>query len=100
MLTFRSKQAILTFALVALLAKAPQELLAEGAKGGLAEELGHKLVAVDFVRPAGEIADSRVGLVLGRRNGVWYSEFFLDLAGYETMEKYKLNKIWLPRTYL
>lgn len=40
-----------SFTLVALLAEAPQELLAEGAKGGLAEELGHKLVAVDFVRP-------------------------------------------------
>lgn len=38
------------FTLVALLAEAPQELLAEGAKGRLAEELGHELVAVDFVR--------------------------------------------------
>lgn len=39
------------FTLVALLSEAPQELLAEGAKGRLSEELGHELVAVDFVRP-------------------------------------------------
>lgn len=45
---------ILTFALVALLAETPEELLAEGAERWLAEELGHELVAVDFVRPARE----------------------------------------------
>lgn len=39
------------FALVALLSKTPKELLTEGAERWLAEELGHELVAVDFVRP-------------------------------------------------
>lgn len=38
------------FALVALLAEPPEELLAEGAERRLPEELGHELVPVDFVR--------------------------------------------------
>lgn len=42
---------MLTHALVALLAEAPQKILAERTKRRLPEELGQKLVAVDLVRP-------------------------------------------------
>lgn len=65
----RGKGRKLTFALVALFAETPKELLTEGAERGLAEELGHELVAVDFVRPAREEPCSRVGFlwVLNRR---------------------------------
>lgn len=43
-------------AAVALLAEAPQELLAERAECWLPEELGHKTVPVYFVHPETEIA--------------------------------------------
>ena len=55
-----------TLALVALLAKAPDELLAVGAVRGLAEETRHKLVAVDLV----DLLALEGTATLGRRLGL------------------------------
>lgn len=60
---YRTNERVLTLTLIALLSKPPEELLAEGAEGRLAEEFGHELVAVDFMRPAREESGSRVGFV-------------------------------------